>query len=205
MRMPLRRRVVVAQRSQKSGPAFLSIEYSADKQQVRDVTAQAFARHIDVPEPLILCMPHYEALCAKTINNLLPSSVFVGIERYKDIGENVAEIVPGKKIFMHKMLLRQYIDTDPDDVQFDAAFLDYVGDYKHERGEEVARFIRKKMKGGGVVAVTMQGNAEKVIQLTQHVQDYARNSGKPVFTKVYQTSARMCHTIFLLKRRFSRV
>jgi hypothetical protein len=177
-------------------PSFMGNDFNEPKSKIRTATAQYMKKHVGRKAPAILCMPYYEALCVKAINSLIPDAVFVGLEQVQHVAEMFAEAAPGKKIEVRPLSLENYVQTGVDLNRFDAAFLDFMGEYSQSRLDQIAAFTKTKMRKRFVVAITMQGDEHVNSVLTR---DLASAVGQLslVYSTAYFTQTQMCHSIFV--------
>lgn len=175
-----------------------------EKQESRVQTALAIVDFGVGDRPSIFCMPSTQALCAKTINFYLPDADFFGTDHKRRIAENVNDIdKAGKRVAMQWNEVADYIVANRGVLTFDAAFLDYNGDYTASRRKEIILFARAMLRRRSVLAVTLQTPSKKADSVIETVHQDLRavtKSAKLSYAKPYRTLYDMLHMIFLLDK-----
>lgn len=194
-------------RSQRRMAPYVDPHYP-QKQETRDRVAREIANHFgDHPAPTVFVLPSYQALCAQTIDKLVPRAVFYGTDYYRSVVEKTDAVnADGKTIQMGSLSgkpepknVRFYIRDNAGKIAFDAAFLDYKTTYQSVRSE-VRDFVEKMLQAKAVFAITVQCLDGQAV-LDQMIGDL-----QPVATVTllhhmsYQTTAAMLNAIFLLTK-----
>lgn len=179
--------------------AWADQEFEPQKQETRERIAMEIAARFTTPN--IFVMPSYEALCAKTINRLVPGAVFYGTDYYRSVFEKVDAVDDhGKTINMQHGSVVEYIEENAGNLEFDAAFLDYKTNYAQVR-QQMQRFAVRMMKSTAVFAITAQrGELQDVALLMQQDVASVIASVELVHSIEYKTTLPMVNAIFVLHK-----
>lgn len=188
------RKALFPPRPRRHRPPFANTKYEDAKQSSRDMVANVIAKHFDAP--VVFVMPHYDALCAKTIQAAIPKATFAGADRSATVAEKTSSLVQ-----MQQKTVAQYIKDNIGYIEFDAAFLDYTTHYA--RIQDDAKSFITLLKPMAVLAITGQRSTLNDIEL---MHDCLQTVGVSVSLEAsmeYSTTHMMLCGVFLITRKAS--